>query len=289
MVASTSRSRLPRPSQASSLIANVKSSSTTVPFDLPASTSSASNTNNAGTAKKKDELNAFAHLMAKAKEKAEKEKRGKIFHQRLNASTSSRPEKQKLTAKERMRGRQKEKPQKTTSFIPDEEEEDSHTESELTAPTEDPNRFVASSKSPEPYNLAQEVKSSTSEDIVLASSSEIGVETRDTIMSEHERLTPFIEVTAVFPSEKVAEMVPLQLPPAPLLLEDSASSTNEFMTSVPSEFESLRPNVGPSRLPRGKRRQPTSAPVVDRVTRSVSLKQKQKADSNIQPGMFQPY
>ena len=301
---STSRSRLPRPSLVPP-ISDVKSSSTTtVPFALPASKSSAFNKSNAKTAKKKEELtvpkrNAFTVIMAgqRMKQKAEKEQMEKVFHQGLKggSSTSSqplRPEKQKLTAKDRMRGKLKEKPQKTV-FVPDEEEEDSHSEVELTAPTEDPNRFVASSISPEPYSSAQIVKT-MSEDAVVATLSETKVKSTDTIMLEQKAfddgqkpLIGSIEAITAVPSEKVVEAALPQPSPAPVLPEESASSTNEFTVPVPSESGTLRPKLGTSKLPRRQRRQPSSAPIVDRVTRSAFLKQKEKADILLKPGMFQ--
>ncbi|KAF8806490.1 hypothetical protein BYT27DRAFT_7191045 [Phlegmacium glaucopus] len=302
IVASTSRSRLPRPSLAPPSTSYVKSTSTTV----PASTSSTSNKNNTGTAKKKEELtvpkpNAFTLLMKKPmeakqrmKEKAEKEQAGKVLHQALKAgpSTSSqppKPEKQKVTAKKRMRGKQKEKPQKTGLFIPDEEEEDSHSEAELPTPHVDHSRFVASSTSPEPYSSTQGIETSTSKDAVMASLSEIEVKNGDMVMSEQKAsddcVMPHIgdtEATAVVPSEMVVETAPLQ-PSVPLLLEENASSKNEPTALVPSESGTLRPKAEISKLPRGKRRQPASVPIVDRVTRSVSLKQKGTADTNPQP------
>jgi hypothetical protein len=289
-------------------ISNVKSSSTTVPFALPTSNSSSSalNKSNAKTAKKKEELtvpqrNAFTEIMAgqRMKQKAEKEHMEKVLRQGLKAgsSTSSqplRPEKQKLTAKDRMRGRQKEKPQRIALFIPDEEEEDSHSEVELTAPTEDHNRFVASSISPEPYSSGQNVKTSVSEDAVMATRSETKVKSNDTIMLEQKvfddgqmPLIANVEATAAVPSEKVVEAALPQPSRAPLLLEENtASSTNESTMLVPSESGTLRPKPGTSKLPRRKRRQLSSAPIVERVTRSAFLKQKEKADMHLQPGMF---
>jgi hypothetical protein len=232
------------------------------------------------------------------KQKAEKEQMGKVVHQGLKASSSTssqplRPEKQKLTARGRMRGKQKEKPQKSALFVPDEEEEDSHSEVELTAPTEDQNRFVASSISPELYSSAQNVNASMFEDAVMANRSETKVKSRDAIMLEQKALDdgqmPLIggiEATAAVPSEKVVEATLLLQPsPAPLLIEENASSTNEFTMLVPSESGTLRPKLGMSKLPRRERRQPSSAPIVDRVTRSAFLKQKEKAD--ILLGMFQ--
>ena len=232
------------------------------------------------------------------KQKAEKEQMGKVLHQglKVHSSASSQPlrsEKQKLTAKDRMRGKQKEKPQKTALFVPDEEEEDSHSEAELTAPTEDQNRFVASSISPELYSSAQNVNNSVSEDAVMANRSETKVKIRSTIMLEQKAiddgqmpLIGSIEATAAVPSEKVVEAALPQPSPAPLLIEENASSTNELTMPVPSESGTLRPKLV-SKLPRRKRRQPFSAPVVDRVTRSAFLKQKEKADILLQPGMFQ--
>lgn len=231
------------------------------------------------------------------KQNAEKEQIEKVLHQGLKAGSSIssqplRPEKQKLTAKDRMRGKQKEKPQRTALFVPDEEEEDSHSEADLIAPTDDQNRFVASSISPEPYSSVQIVKTCVSEDAVMATRSETMVKSRDTIMLEQRAfddgqmpLIGSIEATASVPSEKVGEATLPQPAPAPLLLEENSSSTNEFTMLVPSESGTLRPNLGTSKLPRRKRRQPSSAPIVDRVTRSAFLKQKEKAD--IQPGTFQ--
>jgi hypothetical protein len=212
----------------------------------------------------------------RAKEKAEKEQTEKVLYQGLKAgpSTSSQPrkfEKQKLSARDRMRGKQKVKPQKPSPYAPDEEQEDSQTEAELIAPTEDQNRFVASSKSPEPYSSAQNVKTSMSEDAVMATRSEIEVKSRDTIMSEYNDGLGGIEAA------KTASLQP------PLPLEE----TNELTTLVPSESGTLRPKPQTSKLPRGKKRQPTSAPIVDRVTRSVSLKQKGKMDTHLQPGTLQ--
>jgi len=250
--------------------------------------------------------NAFTLLMKKPmeakqrmKEKAEKEQAEKVL-QALKAGPSIssqplKPEKQKLTAKERMRGKQRGKPQKTAFLVPDEEEEDSHNEVELTTPHQDGNRFVASSTSPEPYSSIQRVETSTSNDTVMAPLSEIEVKSGDMIMSEQKAfddrvlpLTGDTEENAVVLNGKVIETAPLQ-PSAPLLLAETASSTMEPTTLVPSESGTLRPKVETSKLPRGKRRQPASALVVDRVTRSVSLKQKRKADTNPQPGIFQAY
>ena len=230
------------------------------------------------------------------KQNAEKQQMEKVLHQGPNAgfTTSNqplRPEKQKLTAKDRMRRKQKGKPQKNL-FVPDEEEEDSHSEVELTAPTEDQNRFVPSSKSPEPYGLAQNVKTPMSEDAVMATRSETKVQSSDTVALEQKALDDGqmalvgdIEATAAVPSEKVVEAA-LQPSPAPLLLEENASSTNDFTMLVPPESGTLRPKPGTSKLPRRKKRQPSSVPVVDRVTRSAFLKQKEKADIHLQPGMF---
>lgn len=276
------------------LTSNAKSSSHTVPIALPASKSLPNNRSNIGTAKRKEELilhkqDAFTIIMGgqQMKEKAEKEQKKKA-----GPSTSSqprRPEKQKVTARNRMRGKQKGKPQKHMQYAPNEEDEDSHTEAELTAPTEDQSRFVASSKSPEPYSSTQSVKAFMSEDAVTTTRLGIEVKSRNTTTSERKvfdnGLMPLIgdtEATAAVPSEKVAETAPLQPPPA----EEIAKSTNLLTTLVPSESGKLRkPQM--SKLPQGKRRQPTSAPTVDRVTRSVSLKQKVKADTHLQPGMFQ--
>ena len=218
----------------------------------------------------------------RAKEKAEKEQTEKVPHQGLKSgsSTSSqphKPERQKLTARDRMRGKQKGKTQKPSPYTPDEEQEDSHSEAELTAPTKDQNRFVASSKSPEPYSSAQNVKTSMSEDAAMATRSEIEVKSRDTIMSEH---IPFDD--GLVGGIEVTKMAPLQ---APLLLEET-NSINELTTLVPSESGTLRSKPQTSKLPRGKKRQPTSAPIVDRVTRSVSLKQKGKMDTHLQPGIL---
>ena len=236
------------------------------------------------------------------KQKTEKEQMEKVLRQGLKAGSSSSsqplgPGKQKLTAKHRMRGRQKEKPQRTALFIPDEEEEDSHGEFELTAPTENHNRFVASSISPEPCSSAQNVKSSVSEDAVMATRLETKVMSVDTTMLEQKTLDdgqiPLIdntEATSV-PGEKVVEAALPQpsLPQSsrsPLLLEeDAASCTNELTMVVPSESGTFRPKPGTSKLPRRKRRQLSSAPVIDRVTRSAFLKQKEKADVPLQPGM----
>ena len=243
---------------------------------------------------------AFSVLMAKPreakrmKEKTEKERTEKIPHHGHIAgpSTSSQPlrsEKQKITAKDRMRGKQKGKLQKTTLFVPDEEEEDSHTETELTAPVEDQNRFVASSNSPEHYSSStQIVQTAASEDTAMVPLSKFEIKNRDTIMSEQEDhqipLIGDIEATAAVPNEKVVEMASPQPPPASLLLEENANSTSELTKLVLSESGTLLPKVGPSKLPRAKRRQPASVPIVDRVTRSVSSKQKGKAD--LQSGMF---
>ena len=232
------------------------------------------------------------------KQKAEKDQMEKVPHSGLKAgpltfSRPLRPEKQKLTAKDRMRGKQKGKPRKNL-FVPDEEEEDSHSEAELAAPAEDENRFVPSSKSPEPYSSAQNVKTSMPEDAVMATRSETMVKSSDTIVLEQKvyndgqiPLIGDIEATVAVSSEKVVEAAFLQPSPAPLLLEEIASSTNESTMLMPSESETLRPKVGMSKLPRRKRRQPSSAPIVDRVTRSAFLKQKEKADIHLQPGMFQ--
>jgi hypothetical protein len=238
------------------------------------------------------ERNAFTEIMAgqRLKQKAEKEQMGKVLHQRFKAdsSTSSqrlRPEKQKVTARDRMRGKQKEKPQRTALFVPDEEEEDSHSEAELAAPTEDQNRFVASSISPEPYSTTQNVKTSVSEDASLSETKVKSDDTNDTITLERKAfdngqvpLIGRIETSAV-PSEKVVEAAPLQPSPVPLLLQENASSTNELTMLVPSESGTLGPKPGTSKLPRRKRRQPPSAPTVDRVTRSAFLKQKEMAAS----------
>lgn len=301
-MASTSRSRLPRPSLVPP-ISDVKSSSTTVPLALPAtkSTSSTFNKRNAETAKKKEELtvpkrDAFTEIMAgqRMKQKAEKEQMEKVLRKGLKAgsSTSSqllRPEKQKLTAKDRMRGKQKEKPQRTALFIPDEEEEDSHSEAELTAPIKDHDRFVASSISPEPYSSAQNVKTSESEDAVMATRPEINIKSNDKAFDDGQMpLIGSTEATAIVPSEMVVEAVLPQPSPAPLLLEENAeSSTTEFTMLVPSDSGTLRPKPGASKLPRRKRRQPPSAPIVDRVTRSAFLKQRENTDTHLQPGMFQ--
>ena len=244
--------------------------------------------------------NAFTAIMdgQRMKQKAEKEQMAKVLHQGLKAGSSKssqplRPEKQKLTAKDRMMRKQREKPQRTALFVPDEEEEDSHSEAELTAPIEDQNRFVASSISPEPYISAQNVKTSVSEDSVMATRLETKVKSNDTIMLEQKALDDqmpligSIEETAAVPSEKVAEAAPLQRSPPPLLLEENASITNELTMLVPSESGTNRPKPGTSKLPRRKRRQLSSAPTVDRVTRSAILKQKEKADILLQPGMFQ--
>ena len=301
-MASVNRSRLPRPSLAPPSISNAKSSSATVPSTLPASTPF--NKSNAGTAKKEDTIpkqNAFTLLMKKPmdakqrmKEKAEKEQAAKLLHQVLKAgpSTSSqplRPEKQKITAKERMRGKHKGRTQKTALFVPDEEEEDSHTEAELTVPTQDQNRFVASSNSPEPCSLVQESQISTSQDTPMASLSAMEVGSGDMVEQTalDDRPMPLgdMKVTAAAPSEKVIETAPLNSSPSPLLLEENASSINELTTLVPSGSGTTQPT---SKLPRGKKWQPASVPIVDRVTRSVSLKQKGK-DTNLQPGMFQAY
>lgn len=264
------------------------------------------------------------------KEKADREQTEKALRQVLKAGPSTsrqplRPEKQRLTAKERMRGKPKGKPQKTVLFVPDEDEEDSHNDAELIAPTEGRNRFVASSNSPELYSSTQKVTASLSRDTDMASLSEVEVKGGDTTMSERrafdDRLVPpigDIETTTVVPSETVAETAPLQptptsllvgsdieatavvpnekaaktallQPPTPPLLEENASITNGPAMLVPSESETLRPTVARSKLPQGKRRQPASAPIVDRVTRSVSLKQKGKTYMLLQPGMFQVY
>ena len=256
-------------------------------------------------AKKKEltvpKRNAFTEIMAgqRIKQKAEKEQMGKVLRQGLKAGSSSssqplRPDKQKLTAKHRMRGRQKEKLQRTALFIPDEEEEDSHSEVELTVPTEGHNRFVASSISPEPYSSAQNVKTSESGDAVMANRLEAKVTSNDTIMLEQKTfddgqmpLIDNIEATAAVPSEKVVEAALPQPSRSPLLLDENAPRcTNELITMlVPSESATLRPKPGTSKLPRRKRRQLSSAPVVDRVTRSAFLKQKEKADVPLQPGM----
>ena len=277
-------------------ISDVKSSSTTVPFALPASKSSSSafNKSNAKSAKKKEELtvpkrDAFAVIMAgqRMKQKAEKERIESTSRQPL------RSEKQKLTAKDRMRGKQKEKPQRTALFIPEEEEEDSHGEAELTPPSEDQNRFVASSISPEPYSSAQKRKTTLSEDVAMATRSEPKVTSNDSIALEQkvfdDSQTPLnagIETIAAVPSEKVVETTLLQ--PSPTL-EENASSTNELTMLVPSESGTLQPKPGTSKLPRRKRRQLSSAPTVDRVTRSAFLKQKEKTDILLQPGMFQDF
>ena len=235
--------------------------------------------------------NAFTEIMAgqRMKQKAEKEQMEKVLRQGLKTGSSTsrqplRPEKQKLTAKDRMRGKQKEKPPRTALFIPDEEEEDSHSEAELMAPIEDHNRFVASSISPEPYNSAQNFKTFASEDAVMAARSEINVNSNDDVRMP---LIGSIEAATIVPSEKVVEAALPQSSPAPLLLEENAaSSTNEFTMLVPSDSGTLRPKPGASKLPRRKKRQPPSAPIVDRVTRSAFLKQKEK-EIHLQPGMFQ--
>ena len=301
-MASTSRSRLPRPSLVPP-ISDIKSNSATVPFALPANKSYAFNKSNAKTARKEEltvpKQNAFTVMMAgqRMKQMAEKEQMKKVLYPGLEAgaSTSSRPlrpEKQKLTARDRMRGKQKEKPQRNL-FVPEEEEEDSHSEVELTAPTEDQNRFVASSISPEPYSSTQNVKTSMSEDEVMATRSEAKAKSKDTIMLEQKAiddgqmpLSGSIEATAAVPSEKIVEASLPQPSSAPLLLEENASSTNEFTMLVPSESGTLRPKLGTSKLPRRKGRQLSSAPTVDRVTRSAFLKQKEKADIHLQPGMI---
>jgi hypothetical protein len=230
---------------------------------------------------------AFAVIMAgqRMKQKAEKERKELTSRQPL------RSEKQKLTAKDRMRGKQKEKPQRTALFIPEEDEEDSHGEAELTPPSEDQNRFVASSISPELYSSVQNVKTSVSEDAVMATRSETEVKSNDSIALEQKSFddgqTPLnggIETIAAVPSEKVVETTQVQPSPA---LEENASSTNELTMLVSSESGTLRPKPGTSKLPRRKRRQLSSAPTVDRVTRSAFLKQKEKTDILLQPGMFQ--
>lgn len=242
---------------------------------------------------------AFTAIMAgqRMKQMAEKEQMKKVLYPGLKAGSSTsnrplRPEKQKLTARDRMRGKQKEKPQRNL-FIPEEEEEDSHSEVELTAPTEDQNRFVASSISPELYSSTQNVKASMSEDAVMTTRSEAKVKSKDTIMLEQKAsddgqmpLIGSIEVTVAVPSERVVEASLPQPSPAPLLLEEDASSTNAFTMLLPSESGTLRPKLGTSKLPRRKGRQLSSAPTVDRVTRSALLKQKEKADIHLQPGMF---